>query len=253
MTAWSAGHYPAVAERIAHIAEHVVDTAGRRRPLTGATVLDLACGTGSAALAAAARGAAVTGMDLTAELIALARQRDPGGSVDWRVGDASDTGLPDASFDAVVSNMGIVFVEPATQVAEIARLLRPGGVLAFSTWVRGAENPLHDPVVAVLGPPEAAHSPDQWAEPDTVHTRLGGHFDDITIDTGSHTWLFESHAAAMRFVTEESPMHVGLFARAADARDALRGAFADALGRHVDGRGAVAFEVPYAVVSAVRS
>ncbi len=153
-TIWSAGRYDAVGARITHIAEEVVEAAEGRRPLRDADVVDLACGTGSAASAAATRGARVTGVDITPELIALAAQR--AAQVTWLVGDAADTGLPSNAFDAAVSNMGIIFVEPGRQVAEITRLLKPGGVLAFSSWVRGQSNPLFDPLVAVLGPPRDA-------------------------------------------------------------------------------------------------
>ena len=59
MTAWAGGRYEAVAERIAVIAEQTVAAAGRRTPLWGAAVVDLACGTGSAALAAAARATSI--------------------------------------------------------------------------------------------------------------------------------------------------------------------------------------------------
>jgi SAM-dependent methyltransferase len=81
----------------------------------------------------------------------------PGGSkVTWVRADASATGLPDASFDAAVSNMGIIFVEPVAMVTELARLLKPGGALVFSTWVRGSDNPLFTPIVQVLGAPPPA-------------------------------------------------------------------------------------------------
>ncbi|MBX9921535.1 MAG: class I SAM-dependent methyltransferase [Mycolicibacterium frederiksbergense] len=136
MSIWSAGRYEAVAQRIAPISVRLIETVDRLRPLDGAVVADLACGTGNAALAAVAAGAQVTGVDLTPELLAIAADKAGGDAVQWVAADAAATGLPDAAFDAVVSNMGIIFVEPVSQVAEIARLLRPGGFFGFSTWVR---------------------------------------------------------------------------------------------------------------------
>ncbi|BBX17905.1 SAM-dependent methyltransferase [Mycolicibacterium duvalii] len=252
MTIWSAGRYDAVGDRIAPIAEQVVDATARRRPLRDAAVVDLACGTGSAALAAAGQGAKVTGVDYTAELLTIAEQRPGADAVTWRVGDASDTGLPAAAFDAVVSNMGIIFVDPAAQVREITRLLAPTGVLAFSAWTRDTSNPLFDPVVAVLGPPAASgFSPDQWGDADTLTDRLAPHFDDIDIRRGRHSWEFASMAAALHFLRAESPVHVETFRRASDGqRDELAAAFETALGPHVDGTGAVTFGAPYVVVSA---
>ena len=74
-TIWSAGRYDAVGDRIAPIAAEVVAAVDRRRPLSGAAVADLACGTGSAALAAAAAGARVTAVDITPELLAIGAQK----------------------------------------------------------------------------------------------------------------------------------------------------------------------------------
>ena len=85
--------------------------------------------------------------------------------------------------------MGIIFVEPTRQVAEIARLLKPGGVLGFSSWVRDPDNPFFSPIVAVLGPPPASgYSPDQWGDADTITDRLAADFDDVDIERASHTW-----------------------------------------------------------------
>ena len=154
-TIWSSGHYEAVAERIANIATDVIDALDRRLPLREAVLVDLACGTGSAALAAASRGARVTTVDFTPNLIAIGAHRAEvaGRSLTWVTADASDTGLPDRSFDAVVSNMGTIFVEPTRQVAELGRLLKAGGVLAFSSWVHDTANPFFSPILNVLGAP----------------------------------------------------------------------------------------------------
>ncbi|MBX7434395.1 class I SAM-dependent methyltransferase [Mycobacterium sp. Y57] len=252
---WSGGRYQAVGERIAHIAGQVVDAVGRRRPLPGAEVVDLACGTGAAALAAAARGARVTGVDITPALLAIAGQHDTGNTVTWQTGDAADTGLPAASFDAAVSNMGIIFVEPDRQVAEINRLLKPASVLAFSAWMRDVDNPLHDPVVSVLGPPPATgFTPDQWGDTDVVTDRLAPFYDDIELHHGVHHWEFASMAAALHFLCEESPVHVETFRRVDVAtRQRLASAFEVALRPYVVAGGAVAFATPYVVVSAQRA
>lgn len=252
---WAAGRYESVAERIAPIADQTVAAAERRRPLAGAAVVDLACGTGSASLAAAARGALVTGVDLTPQLIEIGRQKasDAGLEVTWVTGDAADTLLPDEAFDAVVSNMGIIFVDPQRQVSEIGRLLKPGGVLAFSSWVRGDKNPLFDPIVAVLGaPPASGFSPDQWGEAITASRRLAEGFDDVDVEEAMFTWEFASLDAALHFLLHESPMHVNAMHRADGAqRDRLEVAFRDALDPHVTTAG-VSFDTPYVVLSASR-
>lgn len=253
MSIWSAGRYEAVAHRIAPISAQLVATVDRLRPLDGALVVDLACGTGNAALAAAAAGAQVTGVDLTPELLAIAADKPGGDAVHWVAADASATGLPDAGFDAALSNMGIIFVEPVSQVAEIARLLRPGGFLGFSTWVRDTHNPFYNPIIDVLGtPPAMPYSPDQWGEPDIVTTRLADDFDEIFIENGRHAWEFGSVADAVVFVTDESPMHVDLFTRSdEDTCVRLTEAFTAAFERYATADG-ISFDASYAVVAARR-
>ncbi|OBB97877.1 class I SAM-dependent methyltransferase [Mycolicibacterium peregrinum] len=252
-TNWAAGRYQAVAEQIAVIAGEVVTSADRLRPVRDTPLADLACGTGSAALAAAEAGAHVTGVDLTAELIAIASERPGADAVQWVVADAAHTGLPDGGFGTVVSNMGIIFVEPTSLVAEVTRLLTPGGIFAFSTWIRDeAGSPFFTPIVETLGaPPAAGYSPDQWGDPDVVHSRLGIGFDDVHFETDSHTWRFDSVESAVRFISDESPMHVNLLSQLDDAtRTRLLDAFTAALSAQTDDDGRVAFDAPYAVVTA---
>src|SRR5437588_3241039 len=103
----------------------------------GVTVLDVACGTGVVAITAARRGARVTGLDLTPELLEKAREnsRTAGVDVDWREGDVEKLPFENAVFDAVLSQFGHIFApRPNVAVAEMLRVLKPGGTIAFSTW-----------------------------------------------------------------------------------------------------------------------
>jgi SAM-dependent methyltransferase len=251
-TSWSSGRYDAIGDHIATIGADVVSAVSRLVPLDGAAVVDLACGTGSVALAASAAGARVTGVDITPELIALAAEKATASGVTWVTGDAS--GLPGGSFDAALSNMGIIFVEPAGQVAEIARLLRPGGVLGFSSWVPDRDIPFYKPVVAVLGsPPASAYSPDQWGIADVITDRLAADFDDVTIETRMHTWRLGSVDDAMHLLEHESPIHVSLLGNLDDTkRRDLLAAFEDAMRSNAGADGQVSFDGPYVVVTARR-
>ncbi len=225
-------------------------------PVRDATLVDLACGTGSAALAAAGMGARVTAVDITPELIAIGVQKAQaaGRSVTWVTSDASDTGLPARSFDAVVSNMGTIFVEPVRLVAEVSRLLKSRGAVGFSSWVHDAGNPFFTPIIEVLGPPPpTGYSPDQWGDPETLTTRLSADFDDIEIEPGFHTWQFESLDAAKHFLTRESPMHVTVLGNTdGTQRGELLAAFEAAMRSHLDSDGAVSYDAPYVVVTARR-
>src|SRR5215218_6276873 len=101
---WASGSYPAVAERIIDDVppRHVLD-AMEIEP--GMEVLDIATGTGNAAIRAAQQGARVTGLDLTPELFDRARERaaETGVEVDWVEGDAEDLPFEDGRFDRVIS------------------------------------------------------------------------------------------------------------------------------------------------------
>ncbi|TXH17247.1 MAG: methyltransferase domain-containing protein, partial [Mycobacterium sp.] len=185
---------------------------------------------------------------------AIAEAKPGGDAVEWVAADASATGLPDASFDTAVSNMGIIFVEPAAMVAEVARLLKPAGTLGFSTWVKAGDNPFFTPVVEVLGQPEPGpYSPDQWGVPELIHERLDPDFADVAIDSGTLTWRFGSVDDAVRFVTDESPMHVTTLTYLDDeTRSRLIAAFTAAFTAHESSDGTVAFDAPYAVITARR-
>lgn len=255
-TSWSSGRYDAIGDHISVIASEVVSAVARRLPLRGIALADLACGTGSVALAASALGARVTGIDITPELIALGAQKAQaaGVAVSWVTGDAAETRLPGESFDAVMSNMGIIFVEPARQVAEIVRLLRPGGVVGFSSWVPDRDIPFHKPIVTVLGEsPAPEYSPDQWGTADVCADRLALDFDDIEIETGTYTWQLGTVDEAMYLLAHESPVHVSMMGNLDRAkRDELLAAFTDAMRASVGADGLVAFDAPYAVVTALR-
>jgi ubiquinone/menaquinone biosynthesis C-methylase UbiE len=117
------------------VAPIALDAAGAT---AGDRVLDVACGTGNAALAAARRGAAAVGVDAAADLVELATRRARGldGDVRFVVGDALDLPVEDASFDAVVSVFGVIFApDPDRAAAEVLRAVRPGGRIALTSWV----------------------------------------------------------------------------------------------------------------------
>jgi ubiquinone/menaquinone biosynthesis C-methylase UbiE len=144
-------------------------------------VLDVACGTGNAALRAAQAGARVVGVDLTPELLEegarLAEQL--GVEVQWVEGDAEALPMEDASFDVVVSVFGCMFA-PRHRVAaaELARVLRPGGRLAVSAWTPdGAMGEFFRTLGGHLPPPpDFVQPPLLWGSED--------HVSDLFADTG---------------------------------------------------------------------
>lgn len=99
----------------------------------GTRLLDVGCGTGELLADAAARGAAVAGADVAPGMVTRARRAAPG--ADLRVADAEDLPWPDGAF-AVVAAVTVLHLadDPAAAVAEAARVLAPGGLLAVCGW-----------------------------------------------------------------------------------------------------------------------
>ena len=107
-------------------------------PLDGKRLLDVGCGTGHLAAAAARRGAEVLGVDFAETMVARARSNYPG--VAFRQGDAEALDCDDASFEAVACSFALLHLsDQEAAVAEACRVLRPGGRYAFTIW-RGADD-----------------------------------------------------------------------------------------------------------------
>lgn len=104
----------------------------------GVDLLDVACGAGLALELAGIAGARCAGIDASPRLVEVARLRNPG--CDIRVGDMADSGFADASFDMVTSFRGIWGTTPGA-IAEVARVLRPGGTVALTFWGDMAATP----------------------------------------------------------------------------------------------------------------
>jgi SAM-dependent methyltransferase len=104
----------------------------------GIRLLDIATGPGYVAAAAAARGARVVGIDFSAPMVARARELNP--AIEFQEGDAEGLSFPDASFDAVVMNFGILHLaRPERAMNQAARVLKPGGRFAFTAWAKPEE------------------------------------------------------------------------------------------------------------------
>jgi SAM-dependent methyltransferase len=132
---WGVGQYERTATELEPVAERVVALAALRE---GERVLDLACGTGNAALVAARAGSVTTGLDAAARLIDVARERAAAEGLDasFVVGDVQELPFDDAALDVVVSIFGVIFAQnPDRAISELLRVLRPDGRALLAVWV----------------------------------------------------------------------------------------------------------------------
>ena len=162
-----------------HLVRHARVQAGQR-------VLDVGCGTGVVAVTAARLGARVTGLDLTPALLERARENAQiaGVGIDWREGDAESLPFGDAEFDVVVSQFGHMFApRPEMAIAEMLRVLKPGGTVAFATWPPELFTGRMFVITGRYAPaPPGVAPPPQWGDPRIVSERLGKAVRDVFFD-----------------------------------------------------------------------
>ncbi len=173
-TTWGLGDYPLMAGRLAEAAAVVVQCAALG---PGDSVLDVGCGTGNAAMLAAATGARVVGVDSEPRLLDIAgdRSRQAGLDVDFQLGDAVALDLPDDAFSAILSVFGVMYApDHEAAVAEIARCSKPGARIILATWLPGSFMPAMGAALApyLPAPPAASGPPSRWGDADALTALL---------------------------------------------------------------------------------
>ena len=181
---WASGDYPRMVETfLLPIGPRLVEACDVR---PGERVLDVAAGTGNASLPAAARGAQVTASDLTPELLEAGRRRaDAAGlELEWAEADAEHLPFDDASFDVVMSAIGVMFAphhQPAAD--ELVRVCRPGGRIGLLCWtpegMLGALFRLIKPFAAP--PPPGAQPPPLWGSEEHLRELFGDRVEFSTL------------------------------------------------------------------------
>jgi SAM-dependent methyltransferase len=149
------------------------------------------------AIPAATLGASVTGLDLTPELLEVARRRatDAGVQVSWIEGDAEELPFQNATFDRVTSCFGVIFAPRHQRTAgELARVARPGATIAFTAWTPEG---LNGQMFKVLGshmppPPPEMQSPLLWGNEEHVRSLFAGSGIELTFERHMATFTHES-------------------------------------------------------------
>jgi SAM-dependent methyltransferase len=173
-TTWGMGDYPRMAlelEPVAAAAVHSVPVGPEVR------VLDIATGTGNAAMMAAQLGAVVTAVDIEPVLIEVAEQRASmaGADIQWILGDCEHLPVPDVSADVVLSIFGVMYAaDHAAAARELARVTAPGGRIVLASWQPGSVMPAMGQVLSGFLPPPPSSSgpPSRWGDAEALRDIL---------------------------------------------------------------------------------
>jgi SAM-dependent methyltransferase len=193
MTTWGEGEYRLMAERLRPVAVATIQAA---TVTAGDRVLDVATGTGNAALVASERGAEVLGVDFEPALLDLARARsaDSGARVRWEVADVTAIPVADAWARVVVSVFGVMYASDHEAAArELTRCVARDGRIALASWVPGSFMPAMGQALGAFLPPPPAGSgpPSRWGDPSVL---------DVLFDPfGFHVAEHSTNTLAMTF------------------------------------------------------
>ncbi|HYH63031.1 MAG TPA: class I SAM-dependent methyltransferase [Solirubrobacterales bacterium] len=182
---WASGDYPSMVETfLLPLGPRLVEACGIG---PGMTVLDVAAGTGNAAIPAAETGAKVTASDLTPELLDAGRARAEaeGIELEWKEADAENLPFDDGSFDVVMSSIGAMFAPHHQDVAdELVRVCRPGGTIGLLSWTpEGMLGALFRTIGPFAPPPPpGAQPPPLWGSEDHLRDLFGDRVDWRILD-----------------------------------------------------------------------
>jgi ubiquinone/menaquinone biosynthesis C-methylase UbiE len=227
----------------------------------GVRVLDIASGPGYAAFAAAERGAEVVAIDFSPAMVALAKESHP--QIDFREGDAQALDLPDASFDAVVINFGILHCEkPELALREAGRVLRSGGRLGFTVWANPQKAAAFGMVLEAVqafgdvAAPSLPAGPSIFRFSDDAEcwrTLEGAGFIQAEVVEVSQAWRLPSVEALVTALEEGTVRNRGLLRAQTDERlTQIRLFIAEAAVRYRLVDGSVEIPMPAVLASAVK-
>jgi SAM-dependent methyltransferase len=220
---WSSGDYSAVGVTLQLMSEQLAESVQLH---AGWRVLDVACGAGNAALAAARRFAEVVGLDYVPALLERAARRAEAEDLPVTLveGDAESLPFDDESFDAVLSVVGVMFAPNQPLAAdELVRVCRPGGVIGLANWTPdGMIGELLRLVGRYVPPPAGLQPPTRWGTEEGLRELFG---DRVSLRVTRREHVFR-HRSPEHFVeyfrTTYGPMERTFAAIDSQAADQLR-------------------------------
>ena len=220
---WASGDFHAVATLIQPVAEALCEAVDVQ---AGWSVLDVATGSGNAAIAAARCGADVIGIDYVPALLERGRRRAEaeGVQVELVEGDAEAIPFVDRSFDAVLSVFGSMFAPDQKKAAgELARVVRPGGRIGLATWrPDGFIGEMLKVVTSHVPPPAGVASPLLWGSESHLRELFGDTISELRTTERTFRFRFRSAEELVAyFRTYYGPTLKAFEAAGANGRDGL--------------------------------
>jgi ubiquinone/menaquinone biosynthesis C-methylase UbiE len=192
---WETGDYPRVGNTLQIIAELLVEAADLR---AGQRVLDVACGQGNGAMAAARRFAEAAGVDYATNLLAQGRERAAAEHLDvaFTEGDAEQLPYPDGSFDLSMSTVGVMFAPDHQRAAdELVRVTTVGGRIALASWTpTGMVGQLFRTVGSWAPPPAGIRPATLWGTAEHLGELFGDRVEWIGLTTREYVFRYHSPA-----------------------------------------------------------
>jgi SAM-dependent methyltransferase len=246
--AWGEGDPSALSAWVEPAAAHLLEVCGVAR---GQRLLDVAAGDGNLALAAVQAGAEVTAADFSPVLVERGRERTraSGADVEWNVADVEALPYADESFDCVASNFGVIYADDSRRaVAELERVVRPGGTVALTAW---ASSGLMARVLRLAVEREGAASPgakpERWGRYETAFLHFS-RFDDFEMLDATLRMEFDSREEMWSLVSSPPGPLAGALRAGADAGELREEFLGLVAGQCCESTAGVALEVAYSVV-----
>ena len=252
---WTSGDYARIGNLLVLMGELLCEAADLRAT---DRVLDVATGSGNTAISAARRFCEVTGSDYVPELIEQAKRRAEaeGLDIDFEVGDAENLPYPDASFDAVLSTVGVMFAPDQQRVAsELLRVCKPGGKIALSNWTPdGFIGNMFRTIGKHVPPPAGVKPPPLWGTEERLGELLGEGVSSLQTTRRTYTFRYPSAQHYVEyFRTYYGPTLKAFEALDEDGREELARDLEELLRRfNVSGDGTLVVPSDYLEVVAIR-